>query len=59
MRRFLRHRLAVIGLVILAVIVAIAVFLPYLIPLDPIKTDYGAIRQPPGPGHILGATVRA
>ncbi len=56
-RRFLRHRLAVIGLVTLAVIVAIAVFLPYLIPLDPIKTDYGAIRQPPGPGHILGADL--
>lgn len=56
-RRFLRHRLAVIGLATLAVIVAIAVFLPYLIPLDPIKTDYGAIRQPPGPGHILGADL--
>ena len=36
---------------------ALAVFLPLLVPLDPLKTDYGAIRQPPGPGHILGADL--
>jgi peptide/nickel transport system permease protein len=56
-RRFLRHRLAIVGLAILAVIVATAVFLPFLIPLDPLKTDYGAIRQPPGEGHVLGADL--
>jgi peptide/nickel transport system permease protein len=56
-RRFLRHRLAIVGLVILATIVAIAVFLPLIVPLDPLKTDYGAIRKPPGPGHILGADL--
>ena len=42
---------------ILTTIVAIAVFLPLLVPLDPLKTDYGAIRQPPGPGHPLGADL--
>ena len=56
-RRFLRHRLAIVGVVILTTIVAIAVFLPLLVPLDPLKTDYGAIRQPPGPGHPLGADL--
>jgi len=56
-RRFLRHRLAIVGLVILAVVVATAVFLPLLVPLDPLKTDYGAIRQPPGEGHLLGADL--
>jgi peptide/nickel transport system permease protein len=56
-RRFLRHRLAIVGVVILTTIVAIAVFLPFLVPLDPLKTDYGAIRQPPGPGHPLGADL--
>jgi peptide/nickel transport system permease protein len=56
-RRFLRHRLAIVGVVILAVIVLTAVFLPFLIPLDPLKTDYSAIRQPPGPNHILGADL--
>jgi peptide/nickel transport system permease protein len=57
LRRFLRHRLAIVGVVILTTIVALAVFLPLIIPLDPLKTDYGAIRQPPGPGHILGADL--
>ena len=56
-RRFLRHRLAIVGLLILTAIVAMAVFLPLIIPLDPLKTDYRAIRQPPGPGHILGADL--
>lgn len=57
LRRFLQHRLAIVGLVILTVIVTMAVFLPLIIPLDPLKTDYRAIRQPPGPGHILGADL--
>ena len=56
-RRFLRHRLAIVGLVILTTIVAMAVFLPMIVPLDPLKTDYGAIRQPPGPDHPLGADL--
>ncbi len=56
-RRFLRHRLAIVGVVILAVIVVTAVVAPFLVPLDPLKTDYGAIRQPPGPGHPLGADL--
>jgi peptide/nickel transport system permease protein len=56
-RRFLRHRLAIVGVVILLAIVAIAVFLPLLVPLDPLATDYGAIRQPPGEGHLLGADL--
>lgn len=56
-RRFLQHRLAIIGLVILIVVVATAIFLPLLTQLDPKKTDYGAIRQPPGGTHILGADL--
>ena len=56
-RRFVRHRLAIVGVVILAIIVGTAVLLPFIIPLDPLKTDYGAIRQPPGQGHPLGADL--
>ena len=57
LRRFLRHRLAIVGLAILVAIVAIAVFLPVIVPLDPLATDYRAIRQPPGQGHLLGADL--
>jgi len=56
-RRFLRHRLAIIGLVILVAIFAVAIFLPIVARLDPTRTDYGAIRQPPGAEHILGADL--
>jgi peptide/nickel transport system permease protein len=56
-RRFIRHRLAIVGVVILAVIVVTAVVAPIFLPLDPIKTDYGAIRHPPGGGHPLGADL--
>ena len=56
-RRFLRHRLAIVGLVVLTAIFAVAILLPLIAPLDPTKTDYGAIRQPPGPEHVLGADL--
>lgn len=57
LRRFLRHRLATIGVLILVIIFAVAILLPILTPLDQLTTDYGAIRQPPGPGHVLGADL--
>ncbi|HEV8489908.1 MAG TPA: ABC transporter permease [Candidatus Limnocylindrales bacterium] len=56
-RRFLRHRLAIVGLLVLTTIFAVAILLPLVAPLDPTRTDYGAIRQPPGPEHILGADL--
>jgi peptide/nickel transport system permease protein len=57
LRRFLRHRLAVIGLGMLVVVVAVAIGLPFVVPLDPVKTDYGAIRAAPSAAHLLGADL--
>ena len=56
-RRFLRHRLAMVGMVILALVALAAILLPLVTGLDPLKTDYGAIRQPPGAKHLLGADL--
>lgn len=56
-RRFRRHRLAMIGLVMLIVVVLTAVFLPLLVPLDPLATDYENIRKPPSEGHLLGGDL--
>jgi peptide/nickel transport system permease protein len=56
-RRFARHRLAMVGLVLLVAVVAIAFILPLLVPLDPIATDYGNIRKPPSPDHLLGGDI--
>ena len=53
LRRFLRHRLAVLGTAVLIVIVLMAVFAD-VISSKPFFTDVNAIRQPPGPEHLLG-----
>jgi peptide/nickel transport system permease protein len=52
-RRFLRHRLAVIGLVLLAVIVLMAVFAD-VVSSKPFFTDVKAVSQPPSAKHLLG-----
>lgn len=53
-RRFRRHRLAMAGTVVLAIVVLAAVFGPLLLPIDPNAVDPTAIRQPPSPEHLLG-----
>jgi peptide/nickel transport system permease protein len=53
-RRFVRHRLAVTGLIILAVFVVLAVLAPWIAPYDPTKLDLRAIKQPPSAAHIFG-----
>src|SRR3990172_1727412 len=55
LRRFLRHRLAIVGLVILALVAVMSIMLPLLLPLDPTQIDLATrARQPPSPQHILG-----
>src|SRR5690348_471358 len=56
-RRFVRHRLAMVGFVVLTTIILIAAFLPLLIPLEPIKPDYGNLGAPPSATHILGGDL--
>jgi peptide/nickel transport system permease protein len=53
-RRFRRHRLAVAGAIVLALVVLAAVVGPLLVPIDPNAVDPTAIRQPPSPEHLLG-----
>jgi ABC-type dipeptide/oligopeptide/nickel transport system permease subunit len=54
-RRFRRSRLAVVGLLIVAVIVAAAVLAPWLAPQDPAKQSLFEKRTRPGGKYILGA----
>ena len=54
LRRFARHRLALVGVAILAVMVVLAVFAPWIAPYDPTKLDLRAIRQPPSEAHLFG-----
>ncbi|MGN6810721.1 MAG: oligopeptide ABC transporter permease [Thermomicrobiales bacterium] len=53
-RRFRRHRLALIGLTVLALLVLMAVFAPLLAGQDPYADNLRLIRKPPQPGHLLG-----
>jgi peptide/nickel transport system permease protein len=53
-RRFLRHRLAVFGAVVVFILVLVAVFAPFIARKDPLYQDYSAIKAPPSREHILG-----
>ncbi len=52
--RFLCHKLAFAGLVVLAAEIVLLVVLPLALKLDPITSDFDAFEAGPGPGHILG-----
>ena len=55
LRRLVRHRGAVAGLVILGVLALLAIGAPWLSPRDPIKTAPRAALQAPGSGYLLGS----
>jgi len=52
--RFLRHRLAVFGLLVIVLFVAAAVAAPLLAPADPLATSWTAIRKAPSAAHWFG-----
>ncbi len=59
-RRFLRYRLAIVGVIMLTIIILMAIFAPLLTPWPPNWLDLAAgARQPPSPEHLLGTDVSA
>jgi peptide/nickel transport system permease protein len=52
--RFRKNKLAVAGALVVAALVLVAVFAPWLAPYDPLVQDYAVTLQPPGPGHWFG-----
>ena len=56
MRRFLaRHGRGIVGIVIASLVILAAVAAPWLVPHDPLQSDFAAGLRPPGsPGHPLG-----
>jgi len=54
LRRFLRHRLAVFGLVVVLAFILVAIFAPWVAPYDPIETSWARIRKPPSWDHPFG-----
>jgi peptide/nickel transport system permease protein len=56
LRRFMRHRLAVVGAVVIVLMILATVFAGLLAPADPLALDMAATYAPPlSPGHLLGA----
>jgi ABC-type dipeptide/oligopeptide/nickel transport system permease subunit len=53
-RRFLRHRAGLVGLVFVVLAVATAVFAPAIAPRDPIRADFLNVRQAPSATYRLG-----
>jgi peptide/nickel transport system permease protein len=53
-QRFRRHRLAVIGALILLVLATAAIAAPLIAANDPYKVDISAYRKGPAVGHLLG-----
>src|SRR6185369_9935321 len=57
-RRFVRHRLAIVGLIIVSIIVLMAVFAPLLTNWQPNRIDFvTGSRQPLSALHPLGTDV--
>ncbi|MDN3564078.1 ABC transporter permease [Paeniroseomonas aquatica] len=54
LRRFLRHRLAVFGLVVVVAFLLAALLAPWISPADPLQTSWTAIRKPPSAEHWFG-----
>lgn len=53
-RRFMRHKLAVAGLFVLATMVLLALFAPWIGRYSPIELDLAAMGQAPSAAHWLG-----
>ncbi len=54
LKKFMAHRLAMIGVAIIVLEVLLVVLLPMILKLDPYTSDILAFSSKPGPGHFLG-----
>ena len=54
LRRLMKRKGAVLGLAVIVLMVALALFAPLIAPYDPIATDWGAVRKGPSAAHWLG-----
>jgi len=54
LRRFSRHRLAVVGAAVILILALVAIFAPVVAGRDPYRQDYSALKEPPSREHILG-----
>ena len=53
-RRLRRNKMAVVGLIIIAFIILVAIFAPYVAPHDPLKQDFRMLRKSISTQHWFG-----
>src|SRR5947208_2328520 len=54
LRRLLQRKGAVVGLVVIASFIVLALFAPLIVPYDPIATSWSLVRKPPSLLHWFG-----
>src|SRR6476660_886234 len=54
LRRLVKRKGAVAGLVVITAFILLALFAPLLVPYDPIATSWSLVRQPPSALHWFG-----
>ena len=54
LRRLLRRKGAVVGIVVIVTFVLLAVFAPLMLPYDPIAANFATVRKPPSALHWFG-----
>jgi peptide/nickel transport system permease protein len=54
LRRLLKRKGAVVGLIVLTVFLLLAIFAPLIAPFDPIATSWSLVRKPPSSLHWFG-----
>lgn len=52
--RFIRHKLAFAGLIVLALEILLLIILPLVMKIDPVTSDFSAFEVGPVKGHLLG-----
>jgi peptide/nickel transport system permease protein len=54
LRRLLRRKGAVIGLIVIATFIVLALLAPVIVPYDPVATSWSLVRKPPSALHWFG-----
>jgi peptide/nickel transport system permease protein len=54
LRRLLRRRTAVFGLVVVVLMALLAIFAPWVAPFDPLATSFAIVRKAPSAAHWFG-----
>jgi peptide/nickel transport system permease protein len=54
LRRLVKRKAAVLGLIVITIFIVLAVFAPLIAPYDPLATSWGLVRKPPTALHWFG-----